>query len=135
MSLNLSFATNQSFIITVVYLYLSFIVLYLILVPLLTCTYDRQNQQYNNRTSCCDTCCCIFYYFLQFIFFLSILVVFFLKLMGPVILIYDLIEVGRAHLANSSTQTAYYALSIIAIFGSFIIFIVIYIVSHFCCKN
>ena len=55
--------------------------------------------------------------------------------MGPVILIYDLIEVGRAHLANSSTQTAYYALSIIAIFGSFIIFIVIYIVSHFCCKN
>ena len=42
LSLNLSFATNETFIQIIVYTYLSFIILYLIMVPLLTLAYNSR---------------------------------------------------------------------------------------------
>ena len=138
-ALNLSFLTNQSFIEATVYCYLSFLILYLILVPLLTYSHQSRNRtnlaDNSGKNTCCDTLCCAFYYFFQFIFFLSILFVLFLKLIGPVILIYDLVEVGRAHIANSSSQTAFYALSVISIFGPITVFTIIYIITCCFCSN
>ena len=58
-----------------------------------------------------------------------------LKIVGPVLLVYDLVEVGRAHLASASTQTAFYALTIIGIFGPLTVFIILYIVTCCCCKG
>ena len=137
--MNLGFLTNETFIEIVVYCYMSFIILYLIMMPILSYSYNQRNASNNinaeGTSTCCDTLCCFVYYFFQFLFFISILFMVLLKIIGPVLLVYDLIEVGRAHLASVSTQTPFYALTIIGIFGPMTLFIIVYILSCCCCRG
>ena len=71
-ALNIPFVTNQTFIQVTVYCYLGFLLLYLILIPMMTFSYQSRSQNNVGDTTgtstCCDTLCCVFYYFFQFIF-------------------------------------------------------------------
>ena len=98
-----TFLSNPTFVEVIVYLYLGFIVLYVIMMPILTYAYNsRNNKDAVTEATCMDTCCCFTYYFFEFIFFFTVLFMICLKVVGPAVLIYDLIEVGRAHFSNGT---------------------------------
>lgn len=98
-----TFLSNPTFVEVIVYLYLGFIVLYVIMMPILTYAYNsRNNKDAVTEATCMDTCCCFTYYFFEFIFFFTVLFMVCLKVVGPVVLVYDLVEVGRAHFSNGT---------------------------------
>ena len=58
-----------------------------------------------------------------------------IKLLGPPLLIYVLIEVARAGFQNSVTDlSAFFALSILSIFLPLFVFGFVYIIANFACK-
>lgn len=55
--------TNPTFVEVIVYLYLGFILLYLIMMPILTHAYNSRNDKDAVVVATCmDTCCCFVYY-------------------------------------------------------------------------
>lgn len=85
------FLSSNTFIQVIVYGYLAFFALYLILVPILTISYNERSKNPNPDGSACDTFCCVIYYIFQFLFMCTALFMICIKLLGPPLFIYVLI--------------------------------------------
>jgi hypothetical protein len=59
-----------------------------------------------------------------------------IKILGPPLLIYVLIEVARAGMRNSAgSLTVFFVLSILSICLPMLLFVVVYIISNYACKK
>ena len=85
-----TFLSSNGFIQAIVYIYISFFGLYVILIPLLTCSYANRNEE--GSGGCTDTLCCIFFYIFNVLFILAAVFMICIKLLGPPLMIYVLIE-------------------------------------------
>lgn len=86
-----TFLSSNTFIQVIVYGYLSFFALYIILVPILTISYNERAKDPNPEGSCFDTFCCVIYYICQFLFMVTALFMICIKILGPPLLVYVLI--------------------------------------------
>ena len=109
-----SFLSSNTWIQVIVYTYLSFFGLYVILVPLITCSYAKRTEE--AKGGCGDTCCCILFYICNILFIITGIFMIAIKLLGPPLLIYVLIEEGRSGLYSSSgSHAAFFSLTILSI--------------------
>ena len=109
-----TFLSSNTFIQVICYTYLSFFGLYLILIPLLTCSYSNRNSE--GEGGCSDNCCCVFFYFFNILSILTAIFMIAIKLIGPPLLIYVLIEEVRSGLYTSSPiHRPFFALALLAI--------------------
>lgn len=131
-----TFLSSNTFIQIIVYGYLSFFALYILLVPILTISYNQRAKDPNPESSCCDTFCCVVYYICQFLFMLTALFMICIKVLGPALLLYVLVEVVRAGFRSYvSNLTPFFALSVLSIFLPFVVFIVVYLIANYACKS
>ncbi len=131
-----SFLSSNTFIQIIVYSYLSFFILYILLVPLLTISYNERNKNPSPKSSCSDTFCCVIFYICQFLFMVTAVFMILIKLLGPPLLIYVLVQVVRAGFQNSQgSMSAFFALAVMSIVLPFFMFWIVYFVANVICKQ
>ncbi len=130
-----TFLSSNTFIQAIVYSYLSFFFLYIVLLPILTISYNKRSKDPKPESSCMDSFCCVMYYFTQFLFMLTALFMIFIKIVGPPLLVYVLVEVARAGMASSiGNLTVFFTLCILSLFLPMFTFIIAYIIANVACK-
>lgn len=131
LDLPLTFFLNQTFITVMVYFYITFFLLYLILIPILTYLYNRQKEQLKNdpASSNCATFCCILYVFFQLILLVTALFILVLLIAGPIILTYIWVELIKAKLNNNnSPQDIFFGLCLASVFAPIGVFLILFFI-------
>ena len=130
-----TFLSSNVFIQTIVYSYLSFFFLYIVILPLLTLSYNNRAKNTSPETTFMDSFCCVVFYSTQLLFIFTAIFMICIKIIGPLLLLYVLVEVARSDMASSiGNLTVFFTFCILSLFLPMITFIITYLISSVLCK-